>query len=763
MTPSQHARAYADKGWSLIPIPAGKKGPATLAWNRTAISNPDQAAAYWEENPTHNMGLLHSASQTAAFDIDHVENTRIIFDTLGLDYQAILDSAPRIVGRADRGKVLFRVPDGVTLSTHKLSWPSQVHKLRTETVFELRAGAVQDVLPPSIHPDTQRPYAWAGRDWRDPLPIIPDQLLRLWTEWDTFRLQLMDICPWRIRIETQPKRRYRPTNDQSSVIDEFNRTADMHSLLCQYGYKPTRQNRYLSPNSTSGIAGVVLFDDGRAYSHHASDPFPNEHAFDAFDLYTYYDHRGDVSAAVASLSNGPREAPEPYDYDPEAIEHGRAVWASWQNQPEPSERAPLEGIPGHLLTVPGVLGQVVDWYNATAPRRQPQFAVQAALAFGATVMGRRWVTNKRNMTSLYFVNVAKSAAGKEHVKTVLEALLEKAGLTRYIGPSGYTSASGVFSGLIDQPNHITIIDELGRVLASSQASGNHHKQDAQTIIMEVFGRQMSTLRPQGFSKMGLNEKQAKSLDKVVSSPSLTIMSMTTPSTLYSNLSTAYVKDGFLGRFLIVESFIGRQVAQEVDWSDPPSRAIEWAVEHAEASGGTLGQDTYDCPPTPVLIPFAGDCRELLASCDADFIGLMDDHERYGLEAMFGRSKEIAMRLALIVARSKGEAEISAASLQWAIDYVTFYALRTVASLRRAMSDGPFEAACKAVLAAIEATGLKGMARHEIARSVGQFRNMEPRRREEVLRALEADEKVKLYEQKTAGRPKQIYRAVSEEE
>ena len=334
--------------------------------------------------------------------------------------------------------------------------------------------------------------------------------------------------------------------------------------------------------------------------------------------------------------------------------------------------------------------------------------------------------------------MAKSASGKEHVKTAIENLLDAAGLEKRIGPSGYTSASGAFSALVDQPCHITIMDELGRTLQSSQAAGNHHKMDAQTILMEVFGRQTSSLRPQGYSKMGMTKGQAEQFDKIVRSPSLTIMAMTTPSTLYENLSSRYVKDGFLGRFIVVESHIGRQLSGIIRQVDPPSAVLVWADAHATASDGNLGQDTYDMPPAPVMVPFDRGCHEVLRACDADMIGLMDEYEPYGMEAMFGRTKEIAQRLALIVARSKGEDRISRDSLQWAIDYATFYALRTVTALRRSMADGPFEAACKAVLDRVEAAGLRGVTEREIARSVRVFANLEPRRRKEVIEAIAAD-------------------------
>jgi hypothetical protein len=734
MTPQEYAELYQSMGWALVPIPAGSKAPTAWGW-QTRATSPD----YWASNPTHNMGLLHQLSGTTAVDIDHVENTRLIFEELGIDYDAIMASAPRIVGRLDRGKALFRAPSGIDLTTRKISWPSRDDPRRTEVVFELRAGAVQDVLPPSIHPDTGNQYRWEGPSIQDGLPELPAPLLMLWKEWDRFRPQLQDICPWKPKREFQPPRKVRPQGDRTSVIDAFNDAHDMHELLVRFGYKPTRRGRYLSPNSSSGLAGVVLFDDGRAYSHHASDPFDSAHTFDAFDLWCQYEHMGDVAKAVKdaaaflNVSNDPA-----HEYDADAIAHGAKVWDAIRSAPTPTEASPLDGIPPHLLTVPGILGEAVDYYNATAPKPQPQFAVQCALAFGSAVMGRRWVTDQSNMTGLYFVNVAKSASGKEHVKTALERLLEAAQLGKLIGPSGYTSASGVFSALVDQPSHITIMDELGRTLQSSQSAGNHHKMDAQTIIMEVFGRQCSTLRPQGYSKMGMTKSQAEQYEKIVRNPSLTIMAMTTPSTLYENLSSRYVKDGFLGRFVIVESHIGRQPSGIMGQQDVPDTLIGWAEAHAQAAEGDLGQDTYDNPPLPVTVPFERACHDMMRACDADMIGLMDDYEPHGMEAMFGRTKEIAQRIALIVARSKGEDRISRDSLQWAIDYATFYALRTVTALQRAMSDGPFEAVCKAVFEKIERAGLKGVTERDLSRGVKTFANLEPRRRKEVIEALVED-------------------------
>jgi putative DNA primase/helicase len=116
------------------------------------LSTPEAAQQFFEKNPTLNVGLLHSASGTCAVDIDNVEYTRMIFEELGIDFDALMQSAPQIVGRENRGKLLFNAPSDLVM--RKISWPTKDDPRRTEVVFELRAGPVQDVLPPSIHPDT---------------------------------------------------------------------------------------------------------------------------------------------------------------------------------------------------------------------------------------------------------------------------------------------------------------------------------------------------------------------------------------------------------------------------------------------------------------------------------------------------------------------------------------------------------------------------------------------------------------------------------
>lgn len=88
------------------------------------------------------------------------------------------------------------------------------------------------------------------------------------------------------------------TGGQISPVDAYNQSHELVELLKAYGFRKIGR-KYLHPNSTSGIAGVVVLD-GRYYSHHSlvTDPLADNHTHDAFDLFIQFEHGGSVKAAV---------------------------------------------------------------------------------------------------------------------------------------------------------------------------------------------------------------------------------------------------------------------------------------------------------------------------------------------------------------------------------------------------------------------------------------------------------------------------------
>lgn len=426
--------------------------------------------------------------------------------------------------------------------------------------------------------------------------------------------------------------------------------------------------------------------------------------------------------------------------------------------------------PDHLLAqAPGVLGHLLTWGLATAHKPQPHLLLQAAIATAATAMARRYRTTRDNWPVLWLLGIAVTASGKEHGKTVLEDTLAAASLEGRIGGSGYTSPGAVFSALMDKPGHISVIDEFGKLMESSQAHGNQIKADAISILMETFGRAHSTLRPAAYSLMTLSKEQREAFrQRKVCKPHLGILAMTTPSTFYESLSRQWIADGFLGRFLVCESPIGRQPSRYPEPAPVPEDVVEWLLAvgcQPTADGNLLPYDLgADLEPTPIVLDFSAGARHSLMAFEADILARMNDVERHGLEALFGRTVEKAMRLAMVVclAEGMGLRTISASQVQWAIDYVLACDASLVERAKWAIADSRFGRVKNACLELLRAAGAQGLTQRELGRKSAAFDGLRPREQSEILTALDHSGLAQLQNLAKAGqrgRPREAWVAV----
>ena len=216
-----------------------------------------------------------------------------------------------------------------------------------------------------------------------------------------------------------------------------------------------------------------------------------------------------------------------------------------------------------------------------------------------------------------------------------------------------------------------------------------------------------------------------------------------------------VASGLLNRFLIVKSEIGVQLSQRNTTSTISDRLAKWANEHAHAHDGDLDAgNIHDMPSNPIEVPFTQEAEKLLREYEERLVEAIRKETGSGLEAMYNRSREIAMRLSLIIARSMGQDSIGLDAMQWSIDYVEHYAAETIAMFRSNMSEGPFDAACKAVFVKIDEAGQEGITESQLARGVSAFANMDRRKRADVLDVLVIDKGIhcKNLNEGKRGRP-----------
>lgn len=395
---STWARRYCETfNFALVPIQPGEKGPKGRGWNQPGkyIVDPAKAEAFWTKNPNHNLGVVLGPSRVCSLDVDDVQWTRfVLYELLGVDLDALALAFPTVVGNPLRFRVLFQVPEGLELTRHSLSWPNEndpdgsKHKsimlkanaareagdtarealyradaenYKRFTVFELRAGLVQDVLPPSIHPGTGKPYTWRTPPDASGLPILISDLLNVWNNWDVFKRGAEAACPW-LPKDAKPAGKQKPKpkpapagGKRPSVIDEFNNCHDVEEMLRSHGYTK-RGSKWLYPQSSTGLPGITVAE-GKVYSHHAADPLANGHQNDAFEVFCLLEHGGDQSKAVkeaARMLGMQSTRPSASDLPPAPTEGSDKPDAAAPDASSEADPAP-DGGAGEELTIEQVL------------------------------------------------------------------------------------------------------------------------------------------------------------------------------------------------------------------------------------------------------------------------------------------------------------------------------------------------------------------------------------------------------------------------
>ena len=363
---AEWADYWAGLGLALCAIPPGEKGPRISGWPERPLE-----PGHWQTHPIEGMGAILGRSGLGSFDGDSIPEAQTALAAVGIELDALKAGAVIIQGHPDRWRALYRLPPGAEgLSRVTLTWPDPSGELDARghpkriTVFELRAGPVQDCLPPTVHPGTGKPYRllvapWELEQWSAP----PAALLELWRDWDQWRPILEVACPWApAKPEPEAKAPPRERAGGESVIAAFNAAHDPAAILASHGYKPKGPNRWLSPYSESGLAGIVrLSETGRIYCHHASDPLAGP-PHDAFSLFTVLEHHGNQREAVKAAARllgmererPPREDAASQEWDTPAGQASAALLARLPSEwPEPQPIAaspepiayPLEALP----------------------------------------------------------------------------------------------------------------------------------------------------------------------------------------------------------------------------------------------------------------------------------------------------------------------------------------------------------------------------------------------------------------------------------
>lgn len=225
------AAEYIASGLALCSIGAGSKAPRARGWNEkaNAITNPVDAAQL-----SDGVGLLHAFSGTMALDIDNFGDASSWLKVRGVDLRQLLDAPDAVAiasGKPGRGKLLFRIPpDMGPIETVQISGEDGM-------VLEFRCASRdgkshQDVLPPSIHPETGMPYHWAGSGSWQNIPLIPDTLLACWR--GELAIRCLPANDRNLSVMTNRVLQSFPVSDAEEVANNCPVIGEMRQSIGQY-------------------------------------------------------------------------------------------------------------------------------------------------------------------------------------------------------------------------------------------------------------------------------------------------------------------------------------------------------------------------------------------------------------------------------------------------------------------------------------------------------------------------------------------------
>lgn len=166
-------------GLSSVPIANGEKRPVPEAkgfaeYSRSLISQ-DRLNSLTRKFPFHGIGLVLGAEVKPGFklmavDIDDDRFVRFV--------TAVIGGFP-CAKRGQKGLTGFVLaPKDMKIASARLR-NAELEK----AVVELLGDGLQTVLPPTIHPDTENPYVWLGKELLDmefdALPILQQRHVKL--------------------------------------------------------------------------------------------------------------------------------------------------------------------------------------------------------------------------------------------------------------------------------------------------------------------------------------------------------------------------------------------------------------------------------------------------------------------------------------------------------------------------------------------------------------------------------------------------------
>ena len=636
---------YYEAGFNVIPTRPNSKAPLIAGFDKYSTQRIDRSLIDdWETRYTLEKGfgvaiVCGPISNVVVLDIDS-------------DDPALLNSCPisPVQRRGKKGEARFFKYSPDLVNRNLLRKDLTGKKIDG---IDLLVERKILLLPPSIHPDTKKPYFWLTPDSletikADDLPVLTP--LEFTEVEVAFGGGGLDVAKLTGQFHS-PDGKRAPHGSQGRL-----RTFAC-GLIADNMALGEAVNRLLSYDQDHHKE-VPYFSDPRSISDGGADPYSNAARFYCNVLKSVNTER--------LKKNQPPQIPD----ETKAIEIDVSDLKPKNNQhkfiPYPRPR--------------GLMGDFLDHCEILGKGRQDALGVGGALTLMAGLSSNRYrsrVSKGYIVTpNLYILNLGYSSFGKGVAQRLLDDLLIDTGL---IGSANYKSGSSIVQDLPKQQERVDLIDECSWLL-KSLTKGESYQAEMVEILSLLFDR--AATRFHGIASVGHGARHG-----AVWNPHVTLLGSTTPTGFKESVNSAMASKGLMPRFL---TFFQKEIGKYKRSTDrvkveelftrmrqgvkhhtsiekcinpkfkPPKNLV---AKYQDSKNRDISQGIRYAP---TMIPFTPEADTLYEAYDERMHYKSAANPEAFDSAFFGRFAELAAKCALLDAISLGRSHIEADSIDWAI-------------------------------------------------------------------------------------------------
>jgi hypothetical protein len=726
------------KGYSIIPLydPNKKytKGTTLLSWSDYCHKLPtEDNIKSWSYLEGANVGVcLGKASGLVALDFDDDVNqlhSKII--------KLLPESPVKKVG--NRGFTAFYKYNGET--TRK--W-----RAAGQTVLELLSSGRQTVIPPSIHPDSEKPYEWIGKSLFETdkidFPTLPKDFVEKVDE-------LLSVAKTSTE-KTQKEFNY-SKNDIDASLEDVEKalkyvSSEDYETWIQVG---------MGLKETYGNKGLPVWDDwsSRSSKYKKGEIFRKWQSFK--------DHGITVGTIVFyAMENGyvPVETIKTDITIEDKIEIDNFVKSFKQNSEVSGNYMNVSNGGFDIVKdAPNLIGDIAYYINESAIAPQPVLSLAAAITATGTIYSHRVRGETDLRTNMYCMSIAPTGAGKEHPMVAINKLFEALSVEHLLVGEPASSAGFIKSVQECNGRCLLQIDEFGKFLSSISGKGqSKYLADITTAWTKMFTKANTKYLGQQYAN-----HDGKMSRKDVRQPCVSILGATVPGRLYESMSSHEIVDGFFSRWLLFETKVfSPQRKENFDITlntKISSGLLAKAGEILErptninAKRGDLASQEIE----PEIIYMTQESRALMESFNQEIYNRRNKYvgeDSIG-DALWSRAREHCLKLALI-AHDPIKRKIASDNMVWAIAMTKACLERSYEAISEHISDNNQEKDFKKVLSIIS-DKKHGIKKSDLIRST---RWLTTQQRNGIIRDLCDEGAIDAIEESGKGRKTLVFKAKS---